>query len=173
MNTATRSVDEYVGERVHQLMWRNRVRQADVYEAMGDSRSNFSKKLRGTVTWSATDMAIAARALGVTVDDLMPAGADVAALCGLPSDPLVVGERARRYSKPQPSDPKSDTPVDKRYSGNIPAARQPNTTGIQITESGTAAVPVSGRVAYLESTPNSSDQTIIIPRQFGAGRRIC
>lgn len=145
-------VTEATGEEIRVALVRKRWSQAELARRCGVSEVFVSRRLSGLTPMAVDELAMFADEIGVPMEELL---------------------RARRYSKPQPSDPKSDTPVDKRYSGNIPAARQPNTTGIQITESGTAAVPVSGRVAYLESTPNSSDQTIIIPRQFGAGRRIC
>ena len=160
--------DAEIGRAVQHGMWERGWTQTYVADMLGTRQEQVSKALRGKRGWTAVELQIMAQALGTTVDGLIERATLLRSIDYYDDVSAPGGIRTR-----QPSDPKSDTPVDKRYSGNIPAARQPNTTGIQITESGTAAVPVSGRVAYLESTPNSSDQTIIIPRQFGAGRRIC
>lgn len=59
------TTDEVVGRNVHHMMWDRRIRQRRVYEAMGLSRGSLAKKLRGEVTWSADDIATAARIIGV------------------------------------------------------------------------------------------------------------
>lgn len=59
------STDQTIGDNVHTLMWRYRIKQQDMYAAMGVSRSTLAKKLRGQVAWSADDVMVAARLLGV------------------------------------------------------------------------------------------------------------
>ena len=64
--------DVYVGERVHELLWRKRVQQRVVYEAMGLSRSSLAKKMRGTTGWSLDDLVAVKDVLDVTWDELLP-----------------------------------------------------------------------------------------------------
>ena len=60
-----------IGERVHQLMFRQRITQTALAPQMGLSQAGLSRKLRGEVAWYARDIATAAHVLGVTPNDLM------------------------------------------------------------------------------------------------------
>jgi hypothetical protein len=62
---ASMSIDEVIGTNVHELVWRRRLQQRPVYEAMGLSRASFAKKLRGEVVWNARDIAAVAGVLEV------------------------------------------------------------------------------------------------------------
>lgn len=64
------TVDEVVGANVHDLLYRQKMRQAPLIEALGLTRFSLAKKMRGTQAWSATDVAVAADVLGVEVADL-------------------------------------------------------------------------------------------------------
>lgn len=67
-----RSVDELVGERVHQLMWRRRLPQAALGEALKIGQSGVSKKIRGLSPWTAADIYAAAALLQVEPASLLP-----------------------------------------------------------------------------------------------------
>jgi len=64
------TIDERIGARVHQLLWEQRRQQRDLYVELGVTRYTLHKKMRGEVTWSATDVAVAAQVLGVSPDVL-------------------------------------------------------------------------------------------------------
>lgn len=66
----SRSVDEQIGERVHMLMFRQRVRQGEIGRLLGIDQSAVSKKLRGSRPWSAHDLQLIAERFGVTVGSL-------------------------------------------------------------------------------------------------------
>ena len=75
MSTATveiRDLDEVIGERVHQEMWRRHVSQTALAKVMGIGQSGVSKKLRGLTPWTVADLMTAASALGVEPGRLMP-----------------------------------------------------------------------------------------------------
>jgi transcriptional regulator with XRE-family HTH domain len=59
------STDERIGTNVHELLWRRRIRQEAMADAMGVSRSSLAKKMRGEVVWKAQDIEQAARLLKV------------------------------------------------------------------------------------------------------------
>lgn len=59
------TMDERVGENVHRLMWQKRIRRQPMCEALGLSPSTLSRKMRGEVAWSASDIAKAAEVLDV------------------------------------------------------------------------------------------------------------
>lgn len=64
------TVDEVVGRNVHQLIWDRRLKARDLYGPMNLSRSSLAKKMRGEVTWSASDVVIVAQVLGVSPGEL-------------------------------------------------------------------------------------------------------
>lgn len=74
-----------VGERIHTVMWRERVSQADLASVIGVSQSTLSKKLRGRVPITVAELVAIAEALGVEPGDLLPRRARVAAAVGVPS----------------------------------------------------------------------------------------
>ena len=59
------TIDQVIGSNVHELMWRQRVKQAAMLNALGVSRSTLTKKLRGDITWMAKDIEKAAEVLNV------------------------------------------------------------------------------------------------------------
>lgn len=61
-----------VGERIHTVMWRERVSQADLASVIGVSQSTLSKKLRGKVPITVGELVAIAEALGVEPGDLLP-----------------------------------------------------------------------------------------------------
>lgn len=61
-----------MGERVHDLMWRKRVKHRELYEAMGLSRSSLAKKMRGLTGWSLDELMTAATVLEVSPAELLP-----------------------------------------------------------------------------------------------------
>jgi hypothetical protein len=65
-------IDEAIGERLHHLMWKVRITQAAMGPRMGVAQPVLSKKLRGTVTWTARDIIAAAAILGVDAGSLLP-----------------------------------------------------------------------------------------------------
>jgi transcriptional regulator with XRE-family HTH domain len=81
------TTDEVIGANCHELMWRKRVKQSEMCEAMGLSRSSLNKKLRGQVAWSAQDIDKAARFLGEEPGRLF-------AVAGAGFEPATSGPRA-------------------------------------------------------------------------------
>lgn len=64
------ATDTVIGHNVHELLWRRRMTQAPLIQALGLSRSSLQKKLRGQQSWSAADIVAAAEVLGVEPGDL-------------------------------------------------------------------------------------------------------
>jgi transcriptional regulator with XRE-family HTH domain len=62
--------DAEIGERIHQLIWRERISQSAFAARLGISQSTMSKKLRGERPWFTGELVTAAAALGVTVGSL-------------------------------------------------------------------------------------------------------
>ena len=67
-----RSIDEVIGDRVHHLMWKARITQTAMAPRMGVAQSALSKKLRGSITWTARDIIAASAILGVDAGSLLP-----------------------------------------------------------------------------------------------------
>lgn len=65
-------VDELIGERVHAAMWRARITQVQLARELGLDQAAINRRLRGRTPWKVTDVIVAARVLGVSVEDLMP-----------------------------------------------------------------------------------------------------
>lgn len=101
MKTIPTDTDAVIGERVHQLMWRGRISQVSMAARMGMTQPGLSKKLRGERKWLASELAVAAGLLGVSMDELCPATertpqlADLVRRDGAPLPPLadVLAER--------------------------------------------------------------------------------
>jgi len=70
-------IDELVGERVHQAMWRRRTQQIDLAPVVGIDQSTLSRKIRGKRPWSVAEVYRVAAALGVDPADLLPPEAEV------------------------------------------------------------------------------------------------
>lgn len=60
-----------VCERIHLLMWRRRITQAQLGAAIGVSQSVASKKVRGIVPITVTELQQIAQLLGVEAADLL------------------------------------------------------------------------------------------------------
>ena len=65
-----RGTDAVVGERVHQLMWRNHESQTSFAPRLGIGQAALSMKLRGRRGWSTDEVLTVARHFGVSVDYL-------------------------------------------------------------------------------------------------------
>lgn len=87
------TVDEVVGERVHQIMWRKRLQQIDVAPAAGMDQSGLSKRIRGKRAWSVEDIIRIAAALDVDPTELI---ADIT-----PANGIEIGDtrRATRHGR--------------------------------------------------------------------------
>lgn len=66
------TADRAIGHCVHQYLFDTGVTQAKLAKALGLSGVSVSNKVRGTVGWSATELLVTARVLGLDVADLMP-----------------------------------------------------------------------------------------------------
>jgi transcriptional regulator with XRE-family HTH domain len=66
------TTDAFVGKRVSDLLWANRMTQSDLASRLGLDQSTLSKKLRGVRRWTAEEVVHASAALGVYPADLMP-----------------------------------------------------------------------------------------------------
>ncbi|WP_112650296.1 helix-turn-helix domain-containing protein [Mycobacterium xenopi] len=67
-----RQCNELIGERVHALMWRSRRTQKQLGAILGVDQGSISNRLRGKTNWTAVEIAVVARWLGVPVADLIP-----------------------------------------------------------------------------------------------------
>ena len=61
------SPDMLVGTRVHMLMWERGVKQIALAPKLGITQTGLSKKLKGRVGWSVSDLIAVARELDTTV----------------------------------------------------------------------------------------------------------
>lgn len=59
--------DAAIGARVHQLLFIRKMTQASLATALGVAQTSVSKKLRGTVGWSASDVIAVSHALNTSV----------------------------------------------------------------------------------------------------------
>ena len=73
------ALDVEIGERVHQALWRQRVQQAELAEALGLDQAAVSRRLRGRTAWRVSDLLTAARVLGIPVEQLLPSDPATAA----------------------------------------------------------------------------------------------
>lgn len=85
MHTEGMTVDEQVGERVHQAMWRQRLQQSEVAPAMGITQSTLSRKIRGQRAWSVEDLYSIAAVLKVDPATLLPDPNEVRELSAPPT----------------------------------------------------------------------------------------
>ena len=65
------SPDVLVGTRVHMLMWERGTKQIALAPKLGITQTGLSKKLKGRVGWSVSDLIAVARELGTTVSYLV------------------------------------------------------------------------------------------------------
>lgn len=61
-----------VGERIHAVMWRQKMSQTRLAPMLGLSQSVLSRKIRGDVPWWLAEVFTAAQVLGVDVSELVP-----------------------------------------------------------------------------------------------------
>lgn len=64
---ASVSLDAEIGRRVHQLMWDRQITQTAFGQRVGMDQSSVAKRLRGKLSWSASQLAATAAVLGTTV----------------------------------------------------------------------------------------------------------
>lgn len=96
---AERGVDYVIGERVHAEMWRTRITQVQLSQALGLDQAAISRRLRGRTAWKVSELLAAARLLGVAVEDLLPGikshwttFPSVQPMALLPTQPFAPGE---------------------------------------------------------------------------------
>jgi transcriptional regulator with XRE-family HTH domain len=70
--TTTTDLDAAIGARVHHVMWPQRITQKRLAAALDVEQSTVSKKLRGSIPWSAAEIVLAAKVLGCPPGDLLP-----------------------------------------------------------------------------------------------------
>jgi transcriptional regulator with XRE-family HTH domain len=64
--------DQWIGERVHYLMWRQKLTQAKLGAILGCSQTTVSKKVHGERPWFASELLDVAKALNTHVTALLP-----------------------------------------------------------------------------------------------------
>ena len=64
--------DELVGEKVHQIMWRQHRKQTEVAALLGVAQATLSRKIRGTRPWEVGEIYAVAEILAVPITDLLP-----------------------------------------------------------------------------------------------------
>ena len=71
--TNLQTFDERLGEAIHQVLWRRKIRQTEFARTvLGITQSAFSRKLRGERPFFAGELALIAAALDLPVVDLLP-----------------------------------------------------------------------------------------------------
>lgn len=135
MTISLGSFDERLGEAIHQVMWRRKITQTDFAgRVLGITQSALSQKLRGKRPFLAVELVAVADELGLDLNQLPPRGGPP------PFDDGGGSLRARRYSKPQPSDLVSHGRSLPRSMRLIPCARPtPRRRGPQRAQPDTAA----------------------------------
>lgn len=61
-----------VGETLHMKMWQRRMPQTELAQALGMNQSTLSKKLRGKVKWTLSELYEVAGLLDCNVAELLP-----------------------------------------------------------------------------------------------------
>jgi transcriptional regulator with XRE-family HTH domain len=74
LTETTLSMDAIIGRRVHHLMWDRQLTQTSFGSRIGMHQSGLAKKLRGQRGWSADELVVVARELGVSVAYLFAEG---------------------------------------------------------------------------------------------------
>lgn len=69
----TQVIDSQIGDRVHHEMWRLRITQKQVSDALGVDQAAVSRRLRGRTAWKVSEVFQVARLLGISPTDLLPA----------------------------------------------------------------------------------------------------
>ena len=66
------TADQLIGERIHYLMWRRRLKQAELAARLGCTQAAISKKVHGERPWFARELLGVAEALDTQVSALLP-----------------------------------------------------------------------------------------------------
>lgn len=66
------NADQIAGEKIHLLMRRRGIAQAELAPHLGIDQSSMSKKLYGKRTWTLDELLTVARVLDVPITDLLP-----------------------------------------------------------------------------------------------------
>jgi transcriptional regulator with XRE-family HTH domain len=66
------TTDQLIGERIHHLMWRQRMTQARLAKVLGITQTGISKKIHGDRPWFASELLDVAAALNTQVTALLP-----------------------------------------------------------------------------------------------------
>ena len=70
--TDSLTADRAIGTTVNQYLFVRDIQAQELAQVLGLTKSSVSRKLRGTVGWSATELLLTAGFLGLQVQDLMP-----------------------------------------------------------------------------------------------------
>jgi transcriptional regulator with XRE-family HTH domain len=70
------TADQLIGERIHQIMWRQRLTQGQLATKLGLTQTGVSKKIHGERPWFASELIAVAKALNTQVSALLPAELD-------------------------------------------------------------------------------------------------
>ncbi|OZE89945.1 hypothetical protein CH298_13250 [Rhodococcoides fascians] len=71
-----RSVNELVGERVHQALWRRKITQTQFGPKLGITQSALSKKMRGERAFGVDELLEISAFLDIPITDLLPTRKD-------------------------------------------------------------------------------------------------
>jgi transcriptional regulator with XRE-family HTH domain len=66
------TTDVLIGERIHQIMWRQRMTQGQLAARLGLTQTGVSRKIRGERPWFARELLAVAEALNTQVSALLP-----------------------------------------------------------------------------------------------------
>lgn len=66
------TTDVLIGERIHQIMWRQRMTQGQLAARLGLTQTGVSRKIRGERPWFARELLEVAKALNTQVSALLP-----------------------------------------------------------------------------------------------------
>jgi transcriptional regulator with XRE-family HTH domain len=70
------TADQLIGERIHHLMWRQRISQTRLAAMLGMTQSALSKKVHGERPWFASELIAVAKVLNTQVSALLPVEID-------------------------------------------------------------------------------------------------
>jgi transcriptional regulator with XRE-family HTH domain len=70
------TADQLIGERIHQIMWRQRVTQGQLAARLGLTQTGVSKKIHGERPWFASELIAVAKVLNTQVSALLPVDFD-------------------------------------------------------------------------------------------------
>ncbi|MHA2788302.1 helix-turn-helix domain-containing protein [Corynebacterium sp. S7] len=73
----TMTLNEAIGAKVDQIMFRRRITRKALGEALGITGAGVSRKLYGQTAWTTEDLYVVADVLGVEVTDLLPRRVEV------------------------------------------------------------------------------------------------